>query len=501
MSFDMDHILYKSLSSAVVRVTLVCLLALGCALTIDAQAIWTLDDVLKKAEEQSIFNYQAKADNHIAQSRWKFFKTSLNPGITLDFLAPNFRKTSQETVQPDGSIAFQSVSQNNSSINLGIQQQIKATGGTVFMNTQLQRFDDFSLDSRQYNGVPFRVGLIQPLFGFNALKWADQIEPLALKEANRKYIIDVEDIHLRGTIVFFDLLTAELDELIATNNSGVNETLLNIAKERFELGKISRNELLQLELEYKSAIKDLSVANFQVEFTKGALLIFLGGFETPDIKLANPSPRESALEIASEVAILQARANRPDIIAFERLQLQADRDINQAKVDFGVNAQLAASFGLAHGSERLGDIYTDAISEQQVQLSVKVPIVDWGKRKSAVGIAQANKELLLHQIAQDQLDFDNEVVQTIANWEQLQREIELQKEIREVSLDRFEISRQRYVLGAISITDLTIAQREKDQAQRDYINTLRMYWITYYQIRKLTAYDFENDMPITYTDN
>ncbi|MEL6124330.1 MAG: TolC family protein, partial [Bacteroidota bacterium] len=59
-------------------------------------------------------------------------------------------------------------------------------------------------------------------------------------------------------------------------------------------------------------------------------------------------------------------------------------------------------------------------------------------------------------------------------------------------------SRQRYVLGAISITDLTIAQREKDAALRSYIQTLRSYWIAFYTIRRLTAYDFISDGPIQY---
>ncbi|MEE9374036.1 MAG: TolC family protein, partial [Saprospiraceae bacterium] len=134
-----------------------------------------------------------------------------------------------------------------------------------------------------------------------------------------------------------------------------------------------------------------------------------------------------------------------------------------------------------------------------VQLGLNIPILDWGRRKSAVGIAKAQKELIEQQIAQDNLDFDNDIVQVVSNWEQLQKEVKIQEEIREVSLDRFEISRQRYILGAISITDLTIAQREKDQAQRDFVDTLRSYWITYYQIRKLTGFDFESKNPITYS--
>ena len=466
--------------------------------TLHAQASWTLRQVLDKAEEQSIFRYQANADNDIAQSRWRFFKTNLNPGVSLDILAPNFVKTSREIIQPDGSISFQSVSQNNSSINLGVEQQIKATGGTVFVSTQLQRFDDFSTDGNQWNGVPVRVGLAQPIFGFNELKWADKIEPLALQEADRKYIIDMEDIHLRGTIVFFNLLTAQLNQEIAQSNSDVNVKLLDIAKERFDLGKISKNELLQLELEYKSAIKNLSTAKFQVSFAQGALLTFLGGAATTDITLSTPDPKAQDISIIPSTALSTARANRPDIISFERQKLEADREVNQAQVDFGISANLFASFGYARGSQNLGDIYSDPITEQQVQLSVSIPLLDWGRKKSAVGIAKAQKELIVQQIAQSQLDFDNEIIQAIANWDQLQQQIKLQQEIKDVSLERFEISRQRYVLGDISITDLTIAQREKDQALRDYISTLQDYWITHYQIRRLTAYDFEINQPIQY---
>lgn len=468
------------------------------SIQLNAQNSWSFEEVLTLAEDQSIFRHQAAADNKIAKSRWNFYKANLNPGVNLDVLAPNFVKTSREIVQPDGSIAFQSVSQNNSSIGLGIQQQLKATGGTIFLRSQLQRFDDFSLDANQYNGVPFRIGIAQPIFGFNELKWAGQVEPLSLQEADRKYIIDMEDIHLRASIFFFDLLLAQVNEKIAQTNSEVNATLVDIAKNRFELGKISRNELLQLELEYKSAIKNLSAASFQVDFAKGALYTFLGKNENDQLEVSAPDPNTDNLVIDLNKALEEARANRPEVVSFERQKIEAQRDINQAKTDYGIRADLFASFGVARGSQKLSEIYTDAISEQQVQLSISVPILDWGRKKSAVGMAKAQQELIEQQIAQSQLDFDNDIIQAINRWAQLQQEIQLQEEISSVSQERFEISRQRYVLGDISITDLTIAQREKDQAQRNYVNTLRSYWITYYQIRKLTGYDFERNEPITY---
>ncbi|MEE9373003.1 MAG: TolC family protein, partial [Saprospiraceae bacterium] len=350
---------FKSLLIVVIWVTLA---YFGAPSVIYAQEEWTYNEVLIKAEFQSIFRYQAIADNKIAKSRWAFYKTNLSPGVTLDILAPNYSKTSREIIQPDGSIAFQSVTQNNSSLSLGIRQGIKATGGTVFLQSELQRFDDFSLDNKLYNGIPFRIGFSQPIFGFNGLKWASQIEPLSLKEADRKFIIDMEDIHLRATVAFFNLLSAQLNEKIASTNSDVNVKLLDIAKERFELGKISRNELLQLELEYKLAVKDLSKARFQVQFTQGALQTFLGGDKTKNISVSTPTPKAEIVDMKIGTALDQARANRPEIIAFQRRNLEADRDINQANTQYGIKADLFVSFGLARGSQNLSDIYSDPIT-------------------------------------------------------------------------------------------------------------------------------------------
>ena len=474
------------------------ILSLFCSAQLLSQLSISLKEVLEQAESQSIFSHQAKADNEVAQARWNFHQSSLRPAITLNMLAPNFIKTSREIIQPNGTIAFQSVSQNNSSISLAVQQQILPTGGTVFLQSDLQRFDDFTGKSNQYNGIPIRLGILQPLFGFNHLKWENEIQPLALTEADRKLIIDMEGIHIRAVQRYFDLLIANVNLQIANTNQEVNQQLLKIANERYELGKISKNDLLQLELELKSATKDVSSSLFQVNLSKAALMTFLGKSVVPEnLQLTTPVQLDHIL-ISEALAIEQANKNRPELVAWQRQIKESDREIKRAKVNFGVQANLSASFGYARASPQIGDIYTSPITEQQVQLSLSIPLLDWGKKKSAVGIAQAQKDLTLQQIAQSNLDFNNDIRQKVNEFIQLQTELRIQKDIQEVSIQRFEISRERYVLGDISITDLTIAQREKDQAQRNYIFTLASYWISYYEIRMMTAYDFQLNQPIQY---
>jgi hypothetical protein len=54
------------------------------------------------------------------------------------------------------------------------------------------------------------------------------------------------------------------------------------------------------------------------------------------------------------------------------------------------------------------------------------------------------------------------------------------------------------VLGDLSITDLSIAFSENDQAKRDYVQSLRDFWSAYYELRYLSLYDFEKNEKIKY---
>ncbi len=43
----------------------------------------------------------------------------------------------------------------------------------------------------------------------------------------------------------------------------------------------------------------------------------------------------------------------------------------------------------------------------------------------------------------------------------------------------------------MEITNLLIAQNEKDQAIISYVSTLRDFWVTWYQLGRTTLFDFE----------
>lgn len=58
------------------------------------------------------------------------------------------------------------------------------------------------------------------------------------------------------------------------------------------------------------------------------------------------------------------------------------------------------------------------------------------------------------------------------------------------------MNKQRFVIGKADVNSLGLALNRLDQANIDYLNTLRSYWKYYYNLRQLTLYDFENSQAL-----
>ena len=154
-----------------------------------AQRSHSLQEIILMGQSQAIAARKAATLKTTSYWEWKSYQANLKPQVTLSGRLPGFSRISQEVLQPDGSILFQSISQSNISTQVSLSQPILATGATVFVGTDLQRFDDFTTDNSLYNATPFQLGLMQPLFAFNQLKWDKKIEPLRYQESQQECVV------------------------------------------------------------------------------------------------------------------------------------------------------------------------------------------------------------------------------------------------------------------------------------------------------------------------
>ena len=91
----------------------------------------SLENFLQLAKENSIAGEAAKVDLQSAQLDNAIFKAGLKPQLSAFANFPNFANTFAEAQQPDGTILFPRINNNNSALGLNLSQAIPWTGGSV----------------------------------------------------------------------------------------------------------------------------------------------------------------------------------------------------------------------------------------------------------------------------------------------------------------------------------------------------------------------------------
>jgi outer membrane protein len=456
----------------------------------EASRKYTLKDVVNIAREKSIASLQAATLKENYYWQWRYFLSNYKPQLTLNATFPDFSKTNTPVIQPDGTTKFQSLSINNLTANLFLAQSIGATGGTVFLNTELLRFDDFLGNTTRYNAKPIVIGINQPIFMFNSLKWDRKIEPLRFEESRKKYVEDMETVSVNAVGLFFELLLAQNSYEIARTNLANNDTIYKIAEVRFGLGRISQNDLLQLKLSVLKSKKALAQAELELETNTLRLKNFIGLSDNDKVGLYLPLDIP-VFQVDEQKAIIEARQNRQESLTFERQLLEAGRDVAKAIGDNGININVAGTFGLTSRADVINKLYGDPRDQSTFKVGVQFPVLDWGRARSKIKTAQANKKLIEYTVAQQRINFDQEIYTLVKQFAVLNNQLLLTKEADVTAEARYTISKNLYLAGAMGITDLNIALEEKDIAKKEYVGSLRNFWTAYYNLRLLTLYDFE----------
>lgn len=449
-----------------------------------------MEDVVNRALIQSPAFKQAETRKENRYWQYRYFRTNYNPQLRMSSnnAGSLYNNSFTPVRQPDGSIRYLPLNQLNPGVNFGLQQPIQWTGGMIYVNSSYNYFNNITDDTRQWNGAPFNIFVNQPLFAFNPYKWDRKIEPIRYEESKREYAESMEQISSDAVEAFFNVLQAQVNAQIAKFNLANNDTIYKIEQGRYNIGTTSQDKLLQVELQLLRSRQDVAQADLDLQTASLRLRTFIGlrNGERFDLSLPDAIPQ---FDITEEEALQFAKQNRAAFIAFERRKIEAEQAVAQARGE-RYQVGLTASYGTNNVGNALGDLYQNPARQQMANVTFNVPLVDWGRRKALMRTAIANKRLNDYVIAQDEVTFEQEILTQVRQFEMLRLQIEITKKADEVAQQRYVVAQNRYLIGKIDITNLNIALNEKDTAKRSYIDALKSFWTAYYDLRRLTLYDF-----------
>ncbi len=461
-----------------------------------AQEGLTLTQAVARAQAESFGARMAVSSRDAGRQRERAFSASLLPQISLTGDVPVYNRSIIPVLQPDGSTVFRSQQQNQAGVNVRVGQRLPWTGGDLFVQSSLARLElSGEQKTRNYSSTPFLIGLQQPIFRPNTLKWEAREQELQYEASERQFTEAREDVALATTTAFFDHFAARTSLDNAISNAAVNDTLYTLNQGRYEVGKIGENDLLQSELVLLRSRNALSAARLEHDRSLAALRLQLNlpGNVPLTIAVTDDVPD---VQPDTSLAVEQALRNRAQMSTLELNEVQAKRRVSEARLNSGFGATLQASVGYNQSSPDLDLAYRDLRNAQRLSVALSTPLVNWGQRSAQVHAAradeqrvEANRRLNREQIMQEAHFAALQLIQS-------RGQFLLAAKADTVATKRFEVAKNRYVIGRIGIDNLYLAQQEKDQALQSYVQALRGYWSAYYRLRRSTLYDFEKGMPL-----
>ncbi len=450
----------------------------------------TLEQAIEIASEQSILSFKQK---HMYLAKyWEFrsYKAEKLPLLGLSSTPINYRRTiSSEYI--DGEYVLVPSNNFSSNATLDLSQNITATGGIVSISSELGRLENLESGKTSYSSFPISVGISQPIGGYNRFKWRSLIEPLKFEQAKLNYLQDVQELSERTTNVFFNLAKAEINLGIAQTNVSNADTLYRIGKGRFEIGTVTQDELLDLELSYLNSTIDLSRASVNLEQARSTINSFLGFDKNVRIQCILPSSIPQ-FKIKVDEALAMAYENNPDILNFEQRLIQADSEIADAKGNGGVDVRIRANFGYNKSTADFNEVYTSPFEgDQRLSFSLGVPIVDWGRRRGQVQMARSSKQVTEAEIRQAKIDFEQNVFLQVMEFNMQEDQVNISAKADTIAQLGYEVTKQRFLIDKVDVIKLNSARNSVDAAKRSYIQSMQTYWINYFNMRRITLFDFQ----------
>lgn len=393
------------------------LLLFFCFIKGNAQQVLSLEDAVKIALEN---NYEIK----IAKNDLKISQTNVAAGNAG--MLPK---------------ATASVSQNNNLQNLS---QTRSDGSTT------------SLDNAKSNSLNYGVGLDWTIFdGFKMFAKKEQLQELQkLGETQLRLTIITKISDVQAA--YYNLVQQQqqlsaLDTTIVISNQRVN-----LAKNRFTIGKASKLEVLNAQVDINT---DKVALLRQQELYKNSKIILnqlLARDTQTDFKVVSDFTMESKLEYA-ELKTL-AEMQNPQIQALIISKKVAELELKQVKSGRYPTVALSTGYNFAENESSLGFTTQSSARGLNYGFSASLNLFDGFAQKRNEKIAAIQIENSTIQIEQQNLALNSQLATSYQTYLTNLELIDLEETNEAIAKQNLEITLDKFHIGTITTLEFRTAQ-------------------------------------------
>jgi outer membrane protein len=411
-----------------------------------------------------------------------------NFSLTLNPIAYSQNRAFNELISQ-----WNSVQTTQSYGEFTISQPIVLTDARISLVNRFGYTDSYSeYSNTTTKGFSNNLSLIfdQPLFTYNRTKLQLKELELALENSKISYALQLLSLEKLVSQAFYYVYQQQQSLDISSQAFQNMQKSYEVIKNKVDAGISAREEMFQAEVNLATAKSDFENGEVSLENAKDDFKILIGMSLFDDIVVL-PNIEVDTIQVNIAFAIDQGVANRLELRQREIDIEMSQFDLIQTKALNEFKGNLGLSVGIFGDNEKFADIYENPTNNEDVALSLSIPLWDWGERKSRIKATEANIEIA--NIAFD--DERNNIILAIRkvyrNLINLQNQIVIARQNVTNSQLTYDLNLEKYKNGDLTGMDLNIFQNQLSEKQLSYTNSLISYKLELLNLKIETLYDFE----------
>ena len=256
---------------------------------------------------------------------------------------------------------------------------------------------------------------------------------------------------------------------IAEDTLASQEASFTLTEQRHDLGAVSGLDVSQARTVVETARSDVARFEGQVAQDRNALTLLVGGPVEPSLLPDAFTPQVSGLARLPAGLPSEVLLRRPDILAAEYRLRGANANIGAARAAFFPSITLTGSVGSS--SNDLSGLFNGGTGVWSFIPQINLPIFQGGRLKTALGVANADRDIALAQYEQAIQSGFREVADALALSRTLAAQRAAQEALLAAATRAHELSQARYDAGQDSYLLLLDAQRTLYAARQSLVAT------------------------------
>lgn len=416
------------------------------------------------------------------------FALSINPfeySNNREFLEFASQWNNQEKYQSSGSLT--------------ISQPIVATDAQVSLTNSLSWQDVYSEynDTRTtgFNNNLF-LNINQPIFTYNRTKMQMRELELALENSQIGYAIQKLMMERYVAQSFYSVYQQQQSLDISDEAYKNMQKSYTIIKNKVDAGLSAREELFQAELNLATSRSDYENSIVSLENAKDDFKLTIGMSLYDDI-IVIPDISVDTIEVDVVFAIDHGLTNRMELRQREIDIENAEFSLIQTKAMNEFKGDINLSLGLFGDNEVFSQIYETPRNNQSASLSLRIPLYDWGEKKSRIKAAEISIESQKLSLEEEENDIIINIRKVYRNLNNLKNQITIAEQNVINAQLTYDLNLERYENGDLTGMDLNIYQNQLSEKKLTHTNSLITYKLELLNLKIQTLFDFENNTQVS----